>query len=128
MKNSFLQIVSTPKIKAMNFDINDKFESEDENLSLDLEVKNRISKVEDQIFECEIDILLFKDIQNSPFSMSLTLNTLFRVSEESESNMKILEVNGPAILFSYARPFVTNITSQAGLPPLVLPVINFTDK
>lgn len=36
----------------------------------------------------------------------------------------MLEINGTAILFPYLRSFITTLTSNAGIPPLVLPTLN----
>lgn len=39
-----------------------------------------------------------------------------------------LRANGPAILLSYIRPYITNITVRDGFPPLILPVMDFTEN
>ena len=38
----------------------------------------------------------------------------------------LLNSNAPAILLSYIRPYISTITSGAGYPALILPLIDFT--
>lgn len=40
----------------------------------------------------------------------------------------LLKSNGPAILLSYIRPYISSITVGAGFPPLILPLIDFTEN
>jgi preprotein translocase subunit SecB len=40
----------------------------------------------------------------------------------------MLRQNAPAALFSYLRPIVTQISIEANMPPLILPLMNFTEK
>jgi len=44
------------------------------------------------------------------------------------AKLHMLRQNAPAALFSYLRPIVTQITVEANIPPLVLPLMNFTEK
>lgn len=44
-------------------------------------------------------------------------------SEYIESD--IIQINAPAIAFPFLRSFITTVTSNAGVPPMYLPSINF---
>ena len=39
-----------------------------------------------------------------------------------------LELNAPAVLFLYIRPFISNMTAYSGFSPLILPLINFINS
>lgn len=45
---------------------------------------------------------------------------------EKETAVKQLKISAPAMLLSYIRPLLTNLTVQSGLPPYQLPFIDFT--
>jgi len=50
------------------------------------------------------------------------------LDKDTEQLDTLLRQNAPAALFSYLRPIVTQITVEANIPPLVLPLMNFTEK
>mgnify|MGYP001054462075 CR=1 FL=1 len=56
---------------------------------------------------------------------------MFEWCKELEDNPTQLEVllkeNAPAILYSYLRPIITNMSIEASLPPLVIPLMNFRE-
>lgn len=47
-----------------------------------------------------------------------------------ESKLEDLEqfgkINGAAIIFPYIREHITNLSLKAGIPPIILPPVNFT--
>lgn len=43
-------------------------------------------------------------------------------------NSTFLKVNAPAILFPFIRSYISTITINAGLEPIILPTINFAAK
>ena len=63
--------------------------------------------------------------EESPFSLSIQLAASFELEAEDSSDVKkILETKGTEILYSYARPIITDIVVKAGLPPLTIPYVN----
>ena len=65
-------------------------------------------------------------IENSPFKLSLKIRANFNWLGELKNPDIFLRQNAPALLISYARPIITNLTSSAGLPPYNIPFIDFT--
>lgn len=65
---------------------------------------------------------------DNPFYLSVTLNGYFKLDKPFEGNSgdseKLLKTNTVAILFPYVRSIITNITSQANIPPVILPPVN----
>ncbi|MBK9105572.1 MAG: protein-export chaperone SecB [Saprospiraceae bacterium] len=47
-------------------------------------------------------------------------------SESAEETSDFAKINAPAIIFPSIRYHVRHLTLEAGLPPLLLPLINFT--
>jgi preprotein translocase subunit SecB len=47
---------------------------------------------------------------------------------EKEVYNSFVNINDPAIAYPYLRAFVSNIIVQAGMPPIIIPPINFTKK
>lgn len=72
--------------------------------------------------------------ENSPVALSIELCGKFECTDwETDDISKVLiKNNATAILFPYIRQSVSELTTMAGLPPLVLPVTNvsklFKDK
>jgi len=54
----------------------------------------------------------------------------FKVIGEVEKAIydNFVNINAPAIAFPYLRAFVSNLTVQAGMAPIILPPVNFTSN
>ncbi len=50
----------------------------------------------------------------------------FEIDEKAQEKISDYAPNAVAILFPYLRSTISTITSAAGVPPLILPVMNFT--
>ena len=56
---------------------------------------------------------------------------VFGTSEPIDEDFKesdFVKINSPAIAFPYLRSFISTLTLNAGLPPLILPAYNFTKE
>jgi len=100
----------------------------------------------DTIFELQLSDLLinnspnhfakvFKVVlktKNTTFPETININvefhTVFQCSEkinEEFLNSDFSKISAPAIGFPYLRAFITNLSIQAGIAPIILPSINF---
>lgn len=75
-----------------------------------------------------IDIVYENDERDEIYDLSVEYHTIFEcdkvvTAEFLESDFA--KISAPAIGFPYVRAFISNYTIQAGLPPLILPSINF---
>ncbi|WP_082672867.1 protein-export chaperone SecB [Luteimonas abyssi] len=61
-------------------------------------------------------------INDVPFHLRLTVVGYFRC--EGDVNIENFQMNGMAILLPYLRSLITSFTSQAGVPPVIMPPIN----
>jgi len=96
------------------------------NLSYDV----LFAKEEDNdTFVVKFDLNLKANQEKESFEANVSMSALFSSDKsmgEDFRNSDFVQVNAPAIAFPYLRSFVTNITTQAGYKPLILPVINLT--
>ncbi len=65
---------------------------------------------------------------NTPYILRVSMAANFRLdSNSSEEEFKsLLKVNAPALVMSYIRPFVTQLTEQTDLETQYLPFLDFT--
>lgn len=81
--------------------------------------------------ENEFAIRLRLTIDNDTCSLYIETIYFFEVDQKITDDFKAShfpKVNAPAIAFPYLRAFVSNITLQAGVDPIMLPSINFVEK
>ncbi len=78
-------------------------------------------------FELIINFVAFNDKPENPF-ISILCKALF----EFEQNIEFDDIpsyfyrNSIAIVFPYIRAFVSTVTLQANIPPLILPTMNLS--
>jgi preprotein translocase subunit SecB len=66
---------------------------------------------------------------NKVLDLSVTIEGVFLGEEITKENMnQFVAFNGPAILFPYLRAYLTSLTAQSGINPIVLPTVNFEKK
>jgi preprotein translocase subunit SecB len=68
--------------------------------------------------EDESEIIHFKVEYHTVFECSSSIDSKFLTTE-------FAKISAPAIGFPYVRAFMTTLSIQAGLPPIILPSINF---
>lgn len=117
--------------KELVFEINPSC-TETEELELNLKFNHEMQLDYQQnkaviILECS----LFEeaDKNNYPFSLKLSLLGFFNFDTDlkEEEIIKLLEVNGTAILFPYLRSIITTVTSNIGVPPVIIPTMNIVE-
>lgn len=99
--------------------------SNDENFQLDFDIDSNIEFKDNNNFILKLNLYLFKKEENVPFRMNVKVIGIFEVDDVDEKlRMELAEKNAVAILFPYIRALVSNYTSVANVPPLILPPIN----
>lgn len=93
--------------------------------NFNLKFTSAFSEDEANKFIVKFDVTLTSD---NGVSISLEYVGLFEtdaeITEEFQQG-KFVTINAPAITFPYLRSFITTFTVNAGLPPVILPTINF---
>ena len=92
--------------------------------SLDeLELGVRVEHSVENIGEDEYEIVLNTTVsdENENVYVNVRVKAIFRTQQK---NMDMLEKNIIAIIFPYIRSYISIITTQPGMPPIVLPAMN----
>ncbi len=100
------------------------------NIDLKLSGNTEIHKFEENKAKVIFSFSVFKKepIESVPFKIEIIIEGIFTWNEEISLDMvdQLLNTNAPAILISYIRSIVTQLTVLSGFPALVLPLLNFT--
>ena len=78
------------------------------------------------------EFLVIFDLSLSPeegFLLSVQYVARFETDEPIDENFKesnFVKINAPAIAYPFLRAYVSNLTLNSGLSPVILPTINFT--
>ncbi|MDM0558399.1 protein-export chaperone SecB [Clostridium perfringens] len=129
MKKSQLQF-RNPILTKIEYKINNEFNGDNE-IKLNIDLATVIKKNDDKaIVEVLLKIFDKNDFEKIPFFIEIGMKGDFSWEKNSDENFidKLLETNGPAILISYIRPYVSSLTSGSGFAPLVLPLFNLSDN
>ena len=90
-----------------------------EGLELSVQVEHSVKDIEEDGYE----ILLNTSVsdENENIYVNVKGRAIFRTQQR---NMDILEKNTIAIMFPYIRSYISIITTQPGMAPIVLPAMN----
>lgn len=96
-----------------------KNDSKLDDVELGLNVKHEIS----EITKDEYEIVLVTTVMDEAEKLfvSVTTKALFHTEQE---NRDMIEKNTIAIMFPYIRSYISLITTQPGMTPIVLPAMN----
>ena len=107
---------------------------------------NTVAAPEDPVMECDIETLQHKEVanswrvlftlrlgenqENSRFKGEVSLIGEFSTPNDlrEESSLNLVNVNGPAVLFSSAREMIAMITGRFPGSPLILPTVSFIER
>jgi preprotein translocase subunit SecB len=90
-----------------------------EGLELGVQVERNLNKVADGVFEVLLETTV-SDEEEKVF-VNVKGRGIFSTQQE---NMDILEKNTIAIMFPYIRSYISIMTTQPGMNPIVLPAMN----
>lgn len=127
MEKSHFQIKSE-RIFDVKFTLNKNFKFSKEGIPLDIEFKTNIEKIS----ENEASVILYLKIfheeisQSDPFYIEIGVEGVFVWDSECNDVDKLLKINAPSVLMSNLRSIISQLTVYAGVPPLILPLIDFT--
>lgn len=134
MKESALQLIGKPKINSFTYETNKNYKVIDTKLKVNIKQDILISKGKENesqraVVILRLGIFTAMDFKTVPFKMELEVEGYFKwdddLAKKEKVLKKMLEENAPAILYTFVRPFITLITFEANIPPLVIPLLNF---
>lgn len=103
-------------------------------MKFDFAVNDQISRIEQDQAKDRVFAVTFRvNIHTNPAILTLqtTFHVLFQCEQIITSDFlesPMINVNAKAIAFPFVRSFINTVTSNAGLPPLVLPALNFVKR
>ena len=90
-------------------------------LELGLHVEHNVENIEEDAYEIVLNTTVSDENEN--IYVNVKGKAIFRTQQK---NMDMLEKNTIAIMFPYIRSYISIITTQPGMPPIVLPAMNIT--
>ena len=115
-------------VKSINFEYKKDITEEDQ---LDTSVNIRKEPIFKEGIDNEYVIFFNGSFENEIFDLKIGFVAIFGTSEAIDDSFKkstFVKINSPAIAFPYLRSFISTLTLNAGLPPLILPAYNFTKE
>ena len=113
-------------VDNIKFAVNKEFNLQSVPLKVDF--KKNTNQMDNKYF-VTISVSIFDESlpADSPFYLSVSLTGEFQFTDNTLIDKEIMiDMNAVAILFPYLRSAITNITSTANIPPLILPTVNIT--
>lgn len=104
-------LISESKFKRAEEDLED--------IKLGIKVERDIKKISDNEYRVELALLVADE--NERTSAFVKGIGRFRTDQENQS---LIERNTIAIMFPYLRSYISTLTTQPGMAPVVLPAIN----
>lgn len=129
MKESNFQFTD-PSLVSMKFEENKEFSIE-KGKEIEIQTKLGVSntKLSETEAIVELKINLGEEGKNSPFYLETIFMSKFQWGSDLEERKVdlFLNQNAPALLLSYARPFISMTTNASHFPAYNIPFINFTE-
>lgn len=128
MRNSDFNVLSV-RMNSVQFQIcNNDYEGE-----IETEVSSQYAFADsgENQAKAQMEIKIFPDTEKTaPFRITLKIEGIFAWNDPipPQDIKDFMEINAMALLYSYARPIVTQLTCSAACNPLFLPMMNFVDE
>ncbi len=94
-------------------------ESSLENIEIGLDIKREIEKKSEEQYDVILDVLVEDD--DKKITVFVKCKGKFSTGQE---NIELVERNAIAIMFPYIRSYISIITTQPSMQPIVLPAMN----
>ena len=130
MKTSEFQF-SNPTLSELQFYVNDSYSSDAQEISLDLGINVAQKRICETEATVELTLEIGEKSDTIPFYLRAVEGATFKWESdafaEAKDVEKFLNINAPALLLSYLRPIVSNVTMTSKYPGYNIPFINFND-
>mgnify|MGYP002623896581 CR=1 FL=1 len=119
----------TPFLTKMYFTINNNFSSEEKDVDIKNTMEIGISRKEgESLASVSLSLEIGTNDNSSPFHIDCEIVAVFSWDEyafDEETVNSLLTMNAPALLLSYIRPLVSQITNMSPFPVYNVPFYNF---
>ena len=128
MKESFFKLRSQ-FTEEIIFKKNSDFK--DRKIKLKVSHKLEIKNIDETSSNVKLIFSIFteEELAESPFFISITQLWEFQYPSNLDKTdlENLLNINAPAVLLSYIRGIISQITAFSGYPALIIPLINFSE-
>lgn len=118
--------LNTVYVQKVEFTRLDTYKDDDESLHFSLRPDIKISD-DNKKCKCSMEVQI-NNKQNESLDIKIIITAIFDLINfddlKDDKKHNLISKNTLAILFPYLRSFITTITSQSGIRPIILPVIN----
>ena len=126
MKESFFRLRSQ-FTEEIIFKKNSDFK--DRKIKLKVSHKLEIKNIDETSSSVKLTFNIFtkEELEVSPFFISITQLGEFQYPSDLDKTdlENLLNINAPAVLLSYIRGLISQITAFSGYPALIIPLMNF---
>lgn len=114
-----------PRIKYTELIVNDDFDISFYN-GIDISYKKEEIRLESNSAQVELIMIIGSKDKSSPFFIKVKIASIFKWAYNQPENdiAMLLNQNAVAMLISYLRPYIANLTSSAGFNAYHIPFIN----
>lgn len=127
MRNSDFQLDSQRILKT-EFELNPGFKIP-KDFPINLSGKTEVKQLSDAnaIVVFNFSVFGAEPLEKVPFKISVSIEGIFSWNDSIDKIhlRNYLNYNAPSVLLSYVRSVVSMITAYAGLPKVMIPLINF---
>lgn len=117
------------RIKSVNLIIEDNaIELDKSNLEVSMNITHKIDPKKSEFFYSEFEVKVYsedKSLDLHLFAVAFFQST--QALSEDFNDSPFLKISVPAIVFPYIRSFISTLTVNSGINPIVLPIFNFTN-
>ena len=124
---SQIKLVAFKAVHA-EFNVTAKSSDKFDKPKFELQLSDLLSPTSPNNLTKVFNINLLIDIGEELIEIKVVYHTVFQCStliNEDFLQTDFAKISAPAIGFPYVRSFISTITIQAGVPPVILPSINF---
>ena len=115
--------LETWRVTEVNFSLR---EGKNLDRGFQINLSNRFPSDSNEVFVVTLDL----SINDPEFELNLNSSFVFKCDQAITEEFKTSDfprVNAPAIAFPFLRAYISNLTLQSGINPLILPSINFVE-
>lgn len=125
---------SNPMLLKLDFSVNENFENnEEEKINLSLKLQTQVAQQGDDDNEAFVvlSVSVGEKTEKYPFYVYAEQAASFRWEKgaySEEEIARLLKQNAPALLLSYLRPTISNITNSSPYTAYDIPFMNFKEN
>lgn len=123
---------SNPVLLKLDFQVNENYSASDNHLlPIQLQVKNPQTNSSESTATVELSVKVGEENDQMPYYIHAIMSANFKWDPKKydDDNLKnLLQKNAPALLLSYVRPIIANISNASPYAVTNLPFFDFTQE